>query len=232
MYYKDEPEVERVCGGDWDCPDALHTDQLVRDISNLKKGIAITRPFYDFAVSKRDPARAEKVKVPSDGKQVVVIVEGLMLLYSEELRETLDIRVFVDCDEDIRFMRRLSRDTDPQGGRGRSAVSVFSAWADIVKPAHHRYVEPTKRFAHLIIPSHKLYVNPQHLDVRRTTSGSGFLLPAVMTPELTPSVELEDQEELWPALFLLQAFVAQSAVRKQSGDLDALDAFHLPASSS
>jgi len=227
MYYKDEDQVERECGGDWDCPTALHTDQLVRDVKLLKQGRDIERPFYDFNVSRRDKSRSEKITAPKNGQKTVVILEGLMLYHCEDLRKLIDLRIFVDCDEDTRFMRRLSRDTDPVKGRGRSAVSVFKVWANVVKPAHHKYVEPTKRFSHLVVPSHKVHVTPNHLGVnsmslkgpgslspmsksRSNSDACNFTVVAPMTPGTVPleAVDLEDQEDLWPTLYLLQAFVA------------------------
>lgn len=75
----------------------------------------------------------------------------------------MDVRIYVDCDEDTRFMRRLARDTHPTKGRGRTVAQVYDAWARNVKPNHHRFVEPTKRFAHVILPHHGVFADPGHL---------------------------------------------------------------------
>ena len=178
--------MDRICKGNWDCPESLHTDQLVRDVRILKSGTgSIVVPHYDFSVSRRDVGKSRRVdlaEMASGDQQLVIIVEGLMIFHDAALRALCDIRVFIDCDEDTRFMRRLARDTDPNGvgGRGRSAASVYRAWSNVVKPAHHRYVEPTKRFAHLVVPSHKVLHCPLSLSLSLSLS--------VCLTQLTPNV--------------------------------------------
>ena len=145
-YYKDKPQVDAECAGNWDCPEALHTSELVRDLERLQQGGHVRLPHYDFSVSARDSERATDVRPPprSEGQLVVILVEGMMIFHDEELCDACHLRVFIDCDEDTRFMRRLSRDTDDSsGGRGRSVQSVYRQWSDIVKPAHMKYIEPT-----------------------------------------------------------------------------------------
>jgi len=161
-YYKDKVDVDRECEGNWDCPAALHTSELVRDLTTLKAGGEAKIPIYSFA----NNARVRDESTPRQfaaGTHGVLLVEGLMVLHDEELRSRMDIRVYVDCDEDTRFMRRLARDTNPVGGRGRTVADVYSAWARNVKPNHHKFVEPTKRYAHMIIPHHGLWADPGHL---------------------------------------------------------------------
>ena len=161
-YYKNKVDVDRECEGNWDCPTALHTNELAKDIETLKAGGLAHIPIYSFA----DNARVKDQSTPrqfSAGTRGVLLVEGLMVLHDEELRAKMDIRIYVDCDEDTRFMRRLARDTHPLKGRGRTVADVYGAWARNVKPNHHKYVEPTKRYANMIIPHHGLWADPGHL---------------------------------------------------------------------
>jgi len=160
-----------------------------------------------------------------------VLVEGAMVLESARLRDLMHLKIFVDCDEDVRFMRRLARDTDPHGagGRGRSAASVYKAWETVVKPSHHQYVEPSKRLAHVVVPSTKVYANPIHLQVddgsrtdrssRSSRSGSsgGSSGGSDPLPEtILEAVVVDDSSELvdndmWPALHLLTAFLSSGS---------------------
>ena len=109
-YYKDQAQVDEECDGNWDCPEALHTEELAAHLRELKRGRSVLVPHYDFSVSRRIPEKAAEVTPPS-GELVVILVEGLMVFYSDEVCSLLDLRLFVDCDEDTRFMRRLARDT-------------------------------------------------------------------------------------------------------------------------
>lgn len=127
-------QVNKELSGNWDCPEALLTNELASDLGKLQAGGEAILPKYDFSTSTRtllnaggsgSCTRQGQVSVKHGG---VILVEGAMVLESAPLRKILDLRVFVDCDEDVRFMRRLARDTDPEGrgGRGRSAASVSS----------------------------------------------------------------------------------------------------------
>ena len=120
-YYKDKVDVDRECDGNWDCPMALHTNDLVRDMTILKAGGKAQIPIYSFADNARvrDQSTARQF---APGTRGVLLVEGLMVLHDESLRSRMDIRVYVDCDEDTRFMRRLARDTHPITGREALAV--------------------------------------------------------------------------------------------------------------
>jgi hypothetical protein len=142
-----------------------------------------------------------------DEPLVVIIVEGLMLFHDASVRAAFDLRFFIDCDEDTRFMRRLARDTahEDVGGRGRSVASVFKQWADDVKPAHHRYIEPCKRYAHLIVPSRGLNV-PTHL--RRTGCEHA---PEHDERGLQIAEHEAEEAMMGPALRLLEAFVARAS---------------------
>ena len=130
-----------------------------------------------------------------------------MIFNDAELCDACQLRVFIDADEDTRFMRRLSRDTDDGvGGRGRSVESVFRQWSDVVKPAHAQYVEPTKRYAHMVVPSRGLKV-PTHLHSRVTSAAE----PASVSE---PSEVLVDGMML-PALQLIEAYVKQRCTAEQ-----------------
>ena len=188
-YYKDKAQVDAECDGNWDCPEALHTHECVDAIRALVRGEPISVPHYDFSVSARNPALSVELQPPraSTGELVVILVEGMMIFNDEELNESCQLRVFVDCDEDTRFMRRLSRDTDDgAGGRGRSVASVFRQWSEVVKPAHQQFVEPTKRHAHMVVPSRGLKV-PTHL--RRRSSQSASPRASVVDDDDEPSLQ-------------------------------------------
>ena len=127
----------------WDHPDALETELLVRHLDALRKGSSVEVPVYDFATDSRKP---ETHRVES---RKVIIVEGILVLAEPELRKRIDIKLFVDTPADIRFVRRLMRDVV---SRGRSLESVVEQYMSTVRPMHEEFVEPSKRHADLIIP--------------------------------------------------------------------------------
>jgi uridine kinase len=144
-YYHDYSHlsIEERAQVNWDHPDSLGTSLLVKHIARLVEGQAIERPQYDFRIYSR---LAETVRIePSP----VVIVDGILILVERELRDLLDIKVFVDTDADIRFIRRLTRDV---AERDRPVVSVIEQYLGTVRPMHLDFVEPSKRYADLIIP--------------------------------------------------------------------------------
>ncbi|HKP54080.1 MAG TPA: uridine kinase [Chloroflexia bacterium] len=144
-YYHDYSHlsIEERAQVNWDHPDSLETSLLVKHIARLVEGQAIERPQYDFRIYSR---LAETVRIePSP----VVIVDGILILVERELRDLLDIKVFVDTDADIRFIRRLTRDV---AERDRPVVSVIEQYLGTVRPMHLDFVEPSKRYADLIIP--------------------------------------------------------------------------------
>ncbi len=144
-YYKDQshlPAEERV-KVNYDHPLAFDTDLLVEHIRALLQGQAIDKPQYDFTVHNR---KVEKIKIePRD----IILVEGILVLDCPELRELMDIKIFVDTDMDVRIIRRITRDMSE---RGRTLDSVIDQYLTVVKPMHFEFVEPTKRYADLIIP--------------------------------------------------------------------------------
>lgn len=224
-YYKDKVQVDAECAGNWDCPDALHTRECVDAIRALTRGEPIRVPHYDFGVSARKPALSVELQPPprSSGELVVILIEGMMIFNDEELNESCQLRVFLDCDEDTRFMRRLARDTDDgEGGRGRSVASVFRQWSEVVKPAHQQFVEPTKRHAHMVVPSRGLKV-PTHLRRRSSQTASPCVLAeeddehpmlksAVGGLATTPKGGAEALVDgmMMPALQLIEAYVKQA----------------------
>lgn len=127
----------------YDCPEAFETDRLVRDLCELKAGRAVDCPQYDYSVHDRSPLTRHLEPAR------VIIVEGILIFADSALRELMDIRIFVDTDADIRILRRLRRDVKE---RGRSVDSVFEQYVATVKPMHEAYVEPSKKYAHLIVP--------------------------------------------------------------------------------
>lgn len=144
-YYKDQsdkPMEERV-KTNYDHPDAFDNDYLVSQIHELINGNKIEKPTYDYV----NHTRSDKTETcfPCD----VLILEGLFVLQDPKIRELLDIAVYVDTDADIRFIRRLNRDVQE---RGRTMESVVNQYIQTVRPMHESFVEPSKRFANIIIP--------------------------------------------------------------------------------
>ena len=127
----------------FDHPDSLETELLARHVDVLCKGSSVEVPIYDFTTHSRKP---ETVRVEP---RRVIIVEGILVLAEPELRKRIDIKLFVDTPSDIRFMRRLVRDIK---SRGRSMESVIEQYMTTVRPMHEEFVEPSKRYADLIIP--------------------------------------------------------------------------------
>jgi len=127
----------------YDHPDALETSLLIHHLEELREGRPVEIPVYDFT---RHDRLAETETAPP---RKVIIVDGILILWDPALRSLLDIKVFVDTDADIRFIRRLTRDV---AERGRSVDSVIRQYTETVRPMHLEFVEPSKRYADLIIP--------------------------------------------------------------------------------
>jgi uridine kinase len=127
----------------FDHPDSLETELLIRHLDVLAKGSSVEIPKYDFASHAR---RQETQRVEP---RRVIIVEGILVLAEPELRRRINIKLFVDTPADIRFMRRLVRDVK---SRGRTLESVVQQYTATVRPMHEEFVEPSKRYADLIIP--------------------------------------------------------------------------------
>lgn len=144
-YYKrhDELTYEQRCLLNYDEPAALETDLMARHLELLRQGQTIDCPVYDFTVHNR----SDKT-IPIVPKKVI-IVEGILIFENKPLRDLMDIRIFVDTDADVRLCRRIKRDVQK---RGRTLESVLSQYQDTVKPMHEMYVEPSKKFANIIVP--------------------------------------------------------------------------------
>jgi uridine kinase len=128
----------------FDHPDSLETELLVRHLDVLAKGSSVEVPVYDFTTHSRKGDESQHVSPKG-----VLIVEGILILAEPELRKRIDIKLFVDTPPDIRFVRRLMRDTKT---RGRTLESVVEQYVTTVRPMHEEFVEPSKRYADLIIP--------------------------------------------------------------------------------
>jgi uridine kinase len=144
-YYRDRNDLrlEERAALNYDHPDSLETDLLVRHVNELRAGRSIEAPVYDFARH----ARKEETETVAAGR--AIIIEGILIYTDPDLRKLMDVKVFVDTDDDTRFIRRLQRDITE---RGRTVQSVIEQYLGTVKPMHLEFVEPSKRYADIIIP--------------------------------------------------------------------------------
>ncbi|MDW0112329.1 MULTISPECIES: uridine kinase [Sporosarcina] len=144
-YYKDQShlEFEERLLTNYDHPLAFDTDLLIEHVEMLLQRQPIQKPVYDYALH----TRAEDI-IPIEPKDVIIL-EGILVLEDERLRELMDIKLFVDTDADLRIIRRLMRDIQD---RGRTIDSVIEQYLSVVRPMHNQFIEPTKRYADIIIP--------------------------------------------------------------------------------
>ena len=144
-YYRDRNDLrlEERAALNYDHPDSLETDLMVRHVHELRAGRPIQAPLYDFA---RYVRHAETQTVAS---RRAIIIEGILIYTDAALRALMDVKVFVDTDDDTRFIRRLQRDI---AERGRTVQSVIDQYLGTVKPMHLEFVEPSKRYADIIVP--------------------------------------------------------------------------------
>ncbi len=144
-YYRDRSDLrlEERAALNYDHPDSLETDLLVHHVEDLKAGRPVQLPTYDFARHNRKAATERADPRPA------IIVEGILIFADAPLRKLMDVKVFVDTDADTRFIRRLQRDT---AERARTVQSVIEQYLSTVKPMHLEFVEPSKRYADIIIP--------------------------------------------------------------------------------
>jgi uridine kinase len=144
-YYRDRNELrfEERAALNYDHPDSLETDLLVAHVEALKRGQPVEVPLYDFAKYERS-VTTERVH-----PRRAIIIEGILIFAEASLRRLMDVKVFVDTDADTRFIRRLVRDVEE---RGRTLKSVVDQYLATVKPMHLEFVEPSKRYADIIIP--------------------------------------------------------------------------------
>ena len=144
-YYNDTTSMteEERHAINFDHPDAFDWKLLTKQINELREGRAIEQPTYSYLKCNRLPETIHVEPKP------VIIVEGIMTLINKKLRDIMDIRIFVDCDSDERLIRNIQRDTVE---RGRDVQTVLERYLKVLKPMHEQFIEPTKRYAHIIIP--------------------------------------------------------------------------------
>ena len=144
-YYNDTTSMteEERHAINFDHPDAFDWKLLTKQINELREGRAIEQPTYSYLKCNRLPETIHVEPKP------VIIVEGIMTLINKKLRDIMDIRIFVDCDSDERLIRNIQRDTVE---RGRDVQTVLDRYLKVLKPMHEQFIEPTKRFAHIIMP--------------------------------------------------------------------------------
>jgi uridine kinase len=166
-YYRDRNDLrlEERAALNYDHPDALETDLMVRHVMELKAGLAVQVPSYDFT---RHARLSNTETVPP---RRVIIVEGILVFVDAPLRALMDIKIFVDTDSDTRFIRRLRRDV---AERGRTMESVIDQYQSTVKPMHLEFVEPSKRYADVILPQggHNPVAVEMLLSLIRSVTGS------------------------------------------------------------
>jgi len=162
-YYRDLEDLPRAQRDmiNFDHPDSLETDLMVRHLEALRRWEAVEIPVYDFTIHSRT-ARTRRIE-----PQPVILVEGILVFAEPALRSLFDVKIFVDTDADIRFIRRLQRDIEE---RGRTAASVIQQYQTTVRPMHLEFVEPSKRYADVIIPEGGLNTVAMDMVVARTQS--------------------------------------------------------------
>lgn len=155
-YYRaqNDKSYEERCLQNYDHPDAFETSLLCDHLEKLSHGQAVDIPVYDYSIHNRSD-RTER-KEP----RTVIILEGILIFSAPELRERMDLKIFVDTDADERILRRIVRDTEE---RGRTLESVITQYLTTVKPMHDAFVEPYKRYADIIVPGGGS--NPVALDM-------------------------------------------------------------------
>lgn len=144
-YYKDQSDImpELRAKTNYDHPDAFDTKLLVEQVRLLQNGNAIEKPIYDFT---RHTRKRDTVHITP---KPILILEGILLFFEPALREIMDLKVFVDTDSDVRILRRIKRDMVE---RGRTLDSVIDQYLETVRPSHMQFVEPSKRYADIILP--------------------------------------------------------------------------------
>ncbi|WP_297091482.1 uridine kinase [uncultured Draconibacterium sp.] len=144
-YYFDNSELslEERRQKNFDHPDAIEFNLMIDHVKQLKKGLAIEEPVYSFISCTR------QTETNTVEPKKVLIIEGILCLTNKTLRDLMDIKVFVDCDSDVRLARVIQRDIQE---RGRNVDQVLKRYKETVRPSHIQFIEPTKRFADIIVP--------------------------------------------------------------------------------
>lgn len=142
-YAHDDLSMEQRASLNYDHPSSFETNLLIEHLKKISNNEEIDIPTYDFTIHTRSSETVHKTPKP------IVIVEGILVLENEQLRNLMDMKVFVDCDNDVRLKRRITRDVVE---RQRTIESILTQYMDTVKPMHELFVEPSKKYADLIIP--------------------------------------------------------------------------------
>ena len=144
-YYKSAEYMsnKNITAFNFDHPDAFDNDFIIEQLQDLKNFKEVHMPQYDFVHHRR---MDESIKIKP---KKLIIFEGIMIFFDKRIRDLLDLKLFVDTPDDIRFIRRMERDTTE---RGRTVESVIKQYLEVVRPGHYEFIEPTKRYADLIIP--------------------------------------------------------------------------------
>lgn len=162
-YYRDHKELplEERARMNYDHPDSLETELLVAHLQQLGNGQVVEMPVYDFTHHCRKSITRQVLPKP------VILVEGILIFAEKELRELFDMRIYVDTDADIRFIRRLKRDIEE---RGRTVQSVIDQYLQTVRPMHLEFVENSKRYADIIVPQGGLNPVAREMVIARLQS--------------------------------------------------------------
>lgn len=162
-YYRDQKHlpIEARAKVNYDHPDSLETELLIAQIRQLLSGQSIEMPVYDFTTHSR---KTETVHIEP---KPVILVEGILIFTERDLRDLFDMKIFVDTDPDIRFIRRLARDIEE---RGRTVHSVIEQYLNTVRPMHLEFVETSKRYADIIVPEGGLNVVALDMVIARLQS--------------------------------------------------------------
>ena len=144
-YYKSHSNLtyEERAKLNYDHPDAFETERMIADLQALRRGETVLCPVYDYTIHDRSPETLEVRPTK------VILVEGILIFENKALRDLMDIKIFVDTDADVRILRRIMRDVKK---RGRSLDSVVQQYLTTVKPMHEQFVEPSKRYADIVVP--------------------------------------------------------------------------------
>jgi len=179
-YYRDQKHLpfEARVKVNYDHPDSLETDLMIRQISQLLEGKAIEMPVYDFTTHSR---KDETVRVEP---KPVILVEGILIFTEKALRDLFDMKIFVDTDPDIRFIRRLTRDIEE---RGRTVPSVVEQYLRTVRPMHLEFVEASKRYADIIVPEGGLNLVALDMVIARLQALLNGELPIVTKRKHNPA---------------------------------------------
>ena len=158
-YYRaqNDKSYEERCAQNYDHPDAFETELLKKHVKALVMGESVDVPVYDYTIHNRSD------KTVTVMPKTVIVLEGILLFHDSELRDMMDLKIFVDTDADERILRRIIRDTEE---RGRTLDSVITQYLTTVKPMHNAFVEPYKRYADIIVPGGGS--NPVVLDMIMT----------------------------------------------------------------